>query len=255
MSDRIEQIEGHAVRRTGWMAVARRCPVHGGALELCVDEIDRSAWSPGHQVPFNHHDNRIRWRCEGCVGSWLENHFLDGAPRPLRRLRLSCPACGSPRVTHECVAACCERHICIDCHAPFDARADVVVAGVVPINEPYVPCLDTVIAMPGAPALHSGVRVAFRRCERHDTPLELVFLRLFDDEPADVLGWHCAACDRAWSEGSFRAQRRRFVPDAQAAFDCACGGAVVSFDDGVRCARCHATMAITLVPRGGIPER
>jgi Zn finger protein HypA/HybF involved in hydrogenase expression len=101
VNDKLEKLQGCDVRRTGWRTGARRCPVHDEPLELCFDETDYSKWKAGHQVPFKHDDNRIRWHCDPCVGSWLENHFLDrSTSRPARRLILRCPVCESPRLNH-----------------------------------------------------------------------------------------------------------------------------------------------------------
>ncbi len=90
-----ERVEGCDVLRTGWTTDARRYPVHDERLALCFDETDYSTWTPDQQVPFNHDDNRVGWRCEACVGSWPENYFLDrrGTPQPVARLLLTCPQC------------------------------------------------------------------------------------------------------------------------------------------------------------------
>lgn len=124
-------VRASTVFRTGRAFPHRVCPVHGGPLELCVDDTKFSEWSAGHRQNLDHHDNRVCWRCESCLGYWLENHFIDAVEARLQhrieqvQLVLPCPACGSRRVRHVCVPMCCDNHRCEDCGA--DMRAEVAV--------------------------------------------------------------------------------------------------------------------------------
>src|SRR5262249_34294039 len=138
--------QGCDILRTGWTTAARRCPVHSGPLELCFDETDHSSGSAAQPVTVSHDDNRIRWLCDRCVGSWFENHFLYTSPSSLTpRLIPRCPACESPRVGHECVPACCTKHACLDCGATFAAEARVLVPGIPPIVESPEPIQTNVV--------------------------------------------------------------------------------------------------------------
>jgi DNA-directed RNA polymerase subunit RPC12/RpoP len=255
-----EQIEGGTVRRTGWTTSARQCPVHGADLELTFDETDRSGLRQFRPM-FDHDDNRIRWRCDACVGAYTESYFLARTGLDLdalrARLRLRCPACGSKRVDHTCVPECCESHACVDCGGSFDARveltrpADASRAG----PKKSVP-LDVAVSGPAAPAIRSGFTREFRRCDKHGTALELVFVRLpMDEEDGGhlQLAWWCDACGRSWTEQCFRHLRRDFVPDARPGATCpSCSSThlVTTGDDegGARCTRCGAEMRVWLEP-------
>lgn len=252
---KLERVEGCDVRRTGWKTGARRCPVHADALELCFDETDYASWSAGHQAPFNHDDNRVRWRCDTCVGSWLENHFLEEGALPVAtRLILTCPRCASRRVTHECVPACCGSHKCIDCGAGFELAANIVEPG----------ARKTAAATPGGKNVilsastnirsdcRSGWTRTFRRCPEHQSPLELVIIAI-GDEPPELLAWHCKACQRTWTEPSFRHLRLKFAPDANPGAVCPqCQSEAltsVSTEGNIaKCQSCGSTISLVLEP-------
>lgn len=220
----VERVEGRDVRRTGWVTDARRCPDHGEQLELCFDETDFTSWSPEHQVPFNHDDDRIRWRCDQCVGSWLESFFLEGRREPPRatRLLLTCPSCGGRRVTHDCVPECCDGHVCVDCLTSFSARVEVVEPGpeAAASAEPDAPAyLIMATGQAPDPRYRSGWSRPFRACPSHGSALELVFVALGSETP-HLLAWHCADCARSWTEPHFRIMRRWFAPDATPGVQC-----------------------------------
>ncbi|MBI5533538.1 MAG: hypothetical protein HY898_12540 [Deltaproteobacteria bacterium] len=247
-----EKIDSCTILRTGWIAQERRCPEHGCALELTFDETDYASWAQEHQVPFNHDDNRIRWRCESCVGSWTENHFLYSSKAKRRaRLLLRCPSCSGNRVTHNCVPACCEKHVCIDCGAAFNARVETITSG--RLREVNQDGIDPAImlSLSGTPAIRSGFKRDFRKCPTHGTAMELAFVRLYQETSQTLLGWFCATCSRTWSESHFRAERRDFIADATAAVQCpVCG------EDDVesvgtwkaRCLACGSSLRISLDP-------
>ena len=241
--------------RTGWTTQARRCPIHADKLELCFDETDYALWSPGHQAAFNHDDNRIRWRCPTCVGSWLENFFLDGpAVRPAPpRMLLTCPACSGRRVTHGCVPMCCGQHACVDCGAAFELFVDLVEPGTRErTSDAAVQVGTTILSTPDPvdQANRSGWSRPFRLCPEHKAPLELVFMALFD-EPPGVLAWHCSDCSRSWTEPHFRHLRRLFVPDATPGAVCPhCRSESISGtrDSLAICESCGSTLRLRLEP-------
>lgn len=255
-----EEISGHSVRRTGWTTPMRRCPIHDDALELCIDETDFAAWSAEHQAPFNHDDDRVRWRCERCIGSWLENWFLyrrtSRTPESLTKgLRIQCPHCGSLRVTHQCVPECCDAHARIDCRRGFSAAAHVVASSGPPRSEranvPEGNDGASITNVPGIPPVRSGICLEFRTCPKHRTPLELVFLELRsapDTGASGALAWFCSDCVRSWSEASFRHHRSDFVPDGTAAVNCpACHRDSVVTSDGVhRCEICGQVIEVVV---------
>ena len=250
MTDKIEKIENSEIRRTGWTTVARRCPVHEDPLELCFDETDYSKWTAS--AMFDHDDNRIRWRCERCIGSWVENHFLRDDDQPRRRLLLACPSCGSMRLDHQCDPGCCESHACLDCRAEFDAKAQLVRPGRTPGDPVLSNPRNISMSQGGTPLIRSGFTRSFRACDQHG-PMELGFITMWEDQPPTLLAWYCAGCNRTSTEPSFRTQRREFVPDAVAALICLvtnCGGRVVTQDGEHRCTDCDAVWAIQLVPGG-----
>jgi len=84
MMSKTETINAHTVFRSGQYYAFRVCPKHGCELELCVDDTDFSAWSAGHAPLYDHDDNRVCWRCDECLGFWLENHFIDEPGRTSR---------------------------------------------------------------------------------------------------------------------------------------------------------------------------
>lgn len=259
-SGSLEQVEGQTVRRTGWNSDARRCPVHGDRLELCFDETDYSSWSPGHQVPFNHDDNRIRWRCATCVGSWLENYFLAAsgdAPSP-RPLLLTCPQCSSRRVTHDCVPACCAQHVCVDCGTMLELMVEVTALGTATNPEQPQPRATCVImSVPNVvdPSQRSGWSRPYRLCPVHNEPLELVVIPFSDESPPTLLAWYCNCCTRSWTEPTFRHLRRQFAPDASPGAVCphcyseSIENAGMSGNDA-RCLRCRSTLSLRLHPSG-----
>lgn len=256
---KVEIINNRNVRRTGWTTSARQCPRHGCDLELCFDETDFSTWSAEHQVPFNHDDDRIRWRCEPCLGSWLENWFLGDARaiEATRRLVLKCPDCGSLRVTHECVPECCEQHVCIDCGRGFEADATII-----SINEQAVPPVaedKSPLAWVGGsrtpPPIRSHWHRSFRRCDRHGSELELVFIGILDDAPPTALAWYCETCAASRTEPSFRNYRRLFVLDVRAGIRCpSCRSPYDIESEGdplaneAHCRACDARFRIVLRP-------
>jgi hypothetical protein len=249
----LECIEGRDVRRTGWTCDARRCPAHGDRLELCFDETDYASWSSEHQGSFNHDDNRVRWRCPACVGSWLENFFLDrpGSPAP-RRMLLTCPVC-SGRVTHACVPMCCGRHACIDCDAAFELCTELLEVGTQEHTEETLTMPGTLIIStpePVDPAYRSGWLRTFRRCPEHESPLELVFISL-EEEPPSFLAWHCVECSRSWTEPHFRHLRQFFVPDATPGAVCPnCRASAISTTGPNRatCEGCGSILQVRLEP-------
>ncbi len=126
-----ETIGGKTRYRTGKHYSFRRCPKHDTDLELCIDDTDFSEWSGGHQTPYNHHENRILWRCDNCLIYWNENYFIENAlshriDLSPSRLILICPECNSNRITHECVPECCTNHYCIDCNSELEAEVRLV---------------------------------------------------------------------------------------------------------------------------------
>jgi Zn finger protein HypA/HybF involved in hydrogenase expression len=255
----LERIEGLDVRRTGFTTGARRCPVHGERLELCFDETDYSTWSADHQVPFHHDDNRVRWRCAACVGSWLENYFLAAraeAPSP-PRLLLGCPRCSSRRVTHECVPACCGAHVCVDCGGRFELAVEVVTPGDGAGPEPPPAPSDVILSTPSpAEAVErSGWWRPFRVCPVHALPLELVFIPVGGGAAAALLAWRCDPCARSWTEASFRRHHRQFAPDASPGAVCpVCRSESVenagAGGDLATCRRCRSTLRLRLEPSG-----
>ncbi len=255
--DHLERIDGREIRRTGWTTTARRCPRHDLPLELCFDETDLSRWSRGHQAPFNHDDDRVRWRCAACVGAWTESFFLEGrrrTPAPVP-LVLSCPSCASHRVTHGCEPGCCGLHVCVDCGAQLDAVVDLITPGDrFPVERlPERALVAFGAGGPPPPESRSGWSREFRRCPDDDRSLELVFIALLDEAPT-VLGWYCSRCMRSWSESSFRHLRTWFAPDARPATPCpTCGNwhpTLLPDQPGLaECLECGCRLRITLVLR------
>lgn len=265
---RREEIERELIARTGFVTEARRCPIHGAALELVFDETDRSKWSNGFPVVAGAHDvNRVRWRCEVCVGSYTENYFCRSLttfrPPAAKRLLLRCPSCGSRRVTHGCVPECCEQHACPDCKKGFEARVELVHRGEQKYSDDELPehgFRDYQTRIPGRPALRSGFTREFRRCPNpeHRAPLELVLLLMSEGyvpEAPMLVGWYCAACDASHSESCFHHHERGFISDATPAVCCPqCGSTNVeltdpedqSADGAARCKRCGAQLRIHL---------
>lgn len=262
---RKEQIQGELIARTGFTTEARRCPIHRSALELVFDETERSTWSPGFPPLAGADDvNRVRWRCEVCVGSYTENYFVRDVgfrPPAARRLLLRCPLCGSRRVTHGCVPECCEQHVCADCNKGFEARVELVVRGDKMGSDdddgPAHGVRDSKTRIPGTPALRSGFTRDFRRCPNaaHKKPLELVLLPMSEGDVADapvLLGWYCAACSASFSESCFHHRERGFISDAAPAVGCPqCGSLHIELasedgDGDARCGACGAQLRIHL---------
>lgn len=253
----IDKIEHGTVRRTGWVTQARRCPIHGSALELTFDETDRSSWKD--KVPFDHDDNRVRWRCDACNGSYTENWFLyrDGLRRGPAPLILNCPVCGGRRVTHECVPGCCEQHSCLDCGTGLEAKVELVKPGSPSTSEQREGATSNLMmSCPAEPKIRSGFARAFRRCASHGTALELAFVEsglLNSDASEDdfLLAWYCGTCGRSWTESCFRVSRRGFIPDAIPGGQCPqCSSIdlVTAGDEGswARCVSCGATLQFIL---------
>jgi hypothetical protein len=263
---RKEKVNGQQIARTGWTTTARCCPVHGSALELVFDETDRSSWSSSFpKVDSKDDENRVRWRCEACVGSYTENYFIrapDFRPPSPHRLLLRCPSCGSRRVSHDCVPECCEQHGCPDCSTGFVARVELVERGSrksgsdEDSDSQVVPRRDLRMTTGGPPAHRSGFTRDFRRCPKpaHREPLELVFLPWGDSSLSSaplLLGWYCAACDGSWTESCFHHHERGFISDASPGVSCAqCASTQVESegDDGVsaRCTTCGARLRVHL---------
>jgi len=238
----IDRIEGRSIWRTGWHTAARVCPTHGVQLELCFDE--------SRQGPDT---DRIRWRCDACVGSWLESYFLrDDTPRgPWRlvQLRLPCPRCNG-RIRHDCTPGCCTDHRCLDCDSRFRLYARQIRASNQGPWQQRPTTLTIALAMARYPVVErSGCYERFRRCDRHRTPMELVMIGR--DSP-EVVGWYCGQCDRAYPEASYRQRPRYFVSDGSAALDCpACREpwGVVNPTGVPTCLRCAATYELELADR------
>lgn len=249
-----ETIAGCLVRRTGWTTSHRRCPVHSLDLELCFDETDYSTWTPEHQAPFNHDDNRVRWRCSACCGSWLENQFLLPRRGLRERLLLKCPSCSSVRVSHDCVPECCGSHTCIDCGASFDLVVELEgPATKARVEEAEAVHLNMIVRTRDQPADRdrSGWHRDYRRCPEHGSSLELVFVSVYGDLPA-VLAWRCPQCALSLSEPCFQHARWYFVPDVTPAAVCpSCkeGHLVSPFgtsDTLAKCLECGATARLKL---------
>lgn len=245
-------------RRTGWTTSHRRCPVHGQDLELTFDETDYSAWVapagfPAANPMFRHDDNRILWRCNLCVGSWTENHFLYGIlpVPPHERFLVSCPKCGSRRVTHTCVPECCDSHECLDCGAELTPEVELLEPGA-PSRSPGLRSIDVAVSASYAPLARSGSTRAFRRCERDGCELELVIVDLnegAEPDPLPAVAWACAKCDRWWAESCFRALRRCFVDEATPAVVCpTCRSSrMTPHEKGAKCGDCGAVLSVRLV--------
>lgn len=218
-----EELPSFTVFRSRRTFPFRNCPRHGGELELCVNDTDYSKWPAGQQSLFNHHDNRITWRCEPCLGFWFENHFIataldsvesDEPDEPRPQLRFSCPVCGSLRMHHLCVPECCGLHRCFACGTELEAETLLVHQGTWPRPENKVlsVVLDSRLSSrPFEPEtdLRTGVTRSYRSCPEHPSrKLELVFMK---DSNVDAYhaAWLCGACSRAQYEyGGFR--RRSF---------------------------------------------
>jgi hypothetical protein len=264
MEDRVEQLRGRLLRRTGWLTPLRACPVHDLPLELCFDETEFGKWSDGHQPLYNHDENRVCWRCDECVGTWLENWFMyrpdlvRASPKErVERLMLTCLACGSRRIGHDCVPACCGEHSCRDCGATFEVSARIVEPGIAPEEDEPLPCWGPVAESFGGTSsgdeagVRSGHCAEFRSCPKCGTPRELIIVgERTPAEDGTRVAWFCGTCNRSETEGSFHRVRSYFAPDAAAGCDCpTCGsrGALVTRDDGrTRCERCGATAEITI---------
>jgi len=237
--------------RTGQSFDFRRCPKHDLPLELCVDDTDFSTWSEGHQLPYNHHENRVGWRCDACLGGWYENHFIAQRPsRPHTRLILACPACGSRRVDHQCVAGCCGRHACGDCGADLESAVQLIAPGDRARDLP-----------PGGPTSSGGITAfegvqrtglhrSWRRCSRHpDTALELSIVQRMGGR-YDT-GWVCEQCSRVWLEEGFHVRRLRFGAEVEADAlcpQCQCGPLDSIDGEPGRCVcwSCGALVEVTL---------
>jgi len=255
----LERLGKWDIRRTGWMSDARRCPVHGDLLELCFDETDYDSWPPHYQAALNHDDNRVRWRCAACFGSWLENFFLEEERTPPVeevRLVLKCPDCSGRRLRHECVPACCGMHRCIDCDSPFDLKVDLLETGTKKERQPFTMQGSVPFSTPRFvdPAYRSGWVRPFRRCPKHGSPLELVFIPFTDGKPPTLLAWHCDDCDESWTEPIFRRLQLRFAPEGSAGAECPhCRSDSVwnlgTSEDLAVCRDCQSTLRLWLQPR------
>lgn len=267
---RIEELGRQRIARTGWMTDARCCPLHGGGLELTFDETEYAAGPASFPVVAGaHDDNRVRWRCEACVGSYTENFFLRGpgfSPPSAGRLILPCPRCGSRRVYHECVPACCEQHACVDCGGTYNARVELLERGrpdprdsADELGALHADGRDARMSVPGVPAYRSGFTRSFRCCpdKAGHGPLELVFLVQFAESlPSDpkLLAWYCAACKRSWTEACFHHHEIGFIPDAEPGAVCPeCGSSQLESPlkggPDARCTECGARIRVHLEPR------
>ena len=233
-----ETVRGQTRFRTGQYFSFRKCPKHGTELELCINDTDYSTWSVGHQLRYNHHCNRIEWRCDECLMFWNENYFIRThfpvhIQLPSAQLLLLCPHCGSKRMTHDCVPECCTTHYCIDCQARFSAQITVTQPGqqknmenhedereneeeiwgdVCPSSCRYT-ATDTTM---------TGIMRSYRTCPDHDgdEPLELVFCHEYAREYVDP-AWYCRRCQRIYLErGLFRPVYQWFSYEAHATVVC-----------------------------------
>jgi len=187
------------------------------------------------------------------VGCWTENHFLYGTlPVPPReRFLVSCPNCGSRRVSHTCVPECCDSHQCLDCGAKLTSEVALVEPGA-PNRSASLRLIDVAMSASHAPLTRSGWTRSFRRCERHRCELELVIVDLNEgtrSDPLSAVAWACTTCDRWWTETCFRAARRRFVDEASPAVSCpTCRSSrMAPHERGAECAECGAVLAVRLV--------
>jgi hypothetical protein len=58
---------------------ARSLAVYSSVDVVVAEDDGESAvrdWSKGHQLLDSHDENRLCWRRDECVGTWLENHFM-----------------------------------------------------------------------------------------------------------------------------------------------------------------------------------
>ena len=262
-----EKIESFTTFRSELHIEGRRCPIHDGPLELCIDDTDYSGWSTMHRSLYDHHDNRIKWRCDHCLGYWLENYFIDQTESN-RRFRVEslllvlwCPSCGSKRVTHGCVPECCEHHVCADCGRDFNAAVQVSASGV-GTPGPAETFRDR--SSTGAGPFKSdsmtrtGIRRSYRTCERGcASELELVLVA----SPAGELeaAWCCTACERVTYEvGALRARRPGFQSEVNPGVVCPqCSSSAVRSREPdepqglCECVACGSVLEVSLQPTSG----
>jgi hypothetical protein len=227
-----EELPSFTVFRSRRTFPFRNCPRHGGELELCVNDTDYSKWPAGHQPLYNHHDNRIAWRCESCLGFWFENHFINATLDSVwsdkasdeARLRFSCPACGSFRMHHLCIPECCGHHRCFACGTEFDAETLLIHRGTRPESKVLSVALDATTSertFEPEKDLRTGVTRSYRSCPEHPSrKLELVFMK---DSYVDAYhaAWLCDACSRAQYEyGAFRRQHWYFRHEVKPGAKC-----------------------------------
>ncbi|GEM_PF-2875550 len=229
-----ETIRGQTRYRSGKYYSFRKCPKHNAELELCINDTDFSEWSAGHQLPFNHHENRIEWRCDSCLIFWNENYFFKKAsPQiklPISQLIMICPVCGSKRVTHECEPACCTNHYCIDCNTRFTADIELVENG---YGEKTVQKVDDYLETEFCPSSSlyesgettlTGIVRNYRKCLKHqEEALELVFIQAIDGIPTKIAepAWYCKLCKRVYFEnGGYRIRHCLFSYEVHAAVEC-----------------------------------
>lgn len=232
MASKEEIINGQTRYRSGKYYSFRRCPKHNCNLELCINDTDFSEWSDGHQQLYNHHENRIEWRCDSCYIFWNENYFQkEASPKtelPLSQLVLICPICESERVTHECTPLCCTDHYCIDCKSRFTAEIDPIKKGYKKITDD-----EDVLDSEFCPAdsqfqktktSMTGIFRKYRKCPNHkNEPLELVFIHAIDAVPIRIEqpAWFCKLCNRVYFEcGNYRRSHKLFSFEVRAAIEC-----------------------------------
>lgn len=259
-----ETVGGHTRFHSGELFSERPCPIHGKATELCIDDTDFSRWSPGHQILYNHHDNRIQWYCAACLGFWLENHFLDQSNFSKKysvqhaRLILTCPECKSARISHECEPGCCDTHVCVDCTKRFNASVKTVRRG----NSEQLPEPQfrdnfgtSTEKIDGIPFRLTGIRRTYRSCDMGCSG-EMKLALVTQPGEGSQVAWLCAVCDRLnYEKGGFRARRHGFEYEVKAQVQCSecfslsiqsnVGGSGTSEGE---CRRCGSTVTITLEP-------
>ncbi len=263
-----ETIRGQTRYRTGKYYSFRRCPKHDTELELCIDDTDFSEWSDGHQIPYNHHENRILWRCSSCLIHWNENYFIkkilsSKIELPSSQLILICPNCNSNRVTHDCVPECCTNHYCIDCNSKFEAEIKLEKKENKLNNQDDDDSFEFDFT-PASSLLSStnttltGVKRSYRKCIDHpDEILELAFIHGIEDLPTklDEPGWYCRKCDRVHFErGAYRLNHSFFSYEVNASIICpVCESSEVNSQSSLKgccvCLSCGSEIEIKLKDR------
>lgn len=179
--------------RTGVRFDYRKCPRHGGVVELCVQD--------GQEL------TNIGWWCEQCHGMWYETYFTMKVEASLpvldmhRQFSMACPKCSSRRVARACDPSCCNWHLCYDCGQHIDLLVKIDEKS--PLSADELESLAMTVWLEGGvsypdPSLENfeTIRRTYPRCDFCDSKEPLLFS--VDHGARDErirFGWFCGKCE------------------------------------------------------------